>query len=164
MDYTKTKTFIAFINKDSKDRYWINGNLTTDKDEPRIYPYETKEEKELALYIGKNLGCWSECADVEAVLLKVQGSPFHIINKKEAKERLKVLEKEADERARKRKELEKKIQEEQEKFTKEANDLFKIIDSIGTIEKSYLETLKATDESKTVESAKQAPVQAEVSK
>lgn len=63
-----------------------------------------------------------------------------------------------------RKELEKKIQEEQEKFTKEANDLFKIIDSIGTIEKSYLETLKATDESKTVEPAKQAPVQAEVSK
>jgi len=111
MDYTKTKTFIAFINKDSKDRYWINGNLTTDKDEPRIYPYETKEEKELALYIGKNLGCWSECADVEAVLLKVQGSPFHIINKKEAKERLKVLEKEADERARKRKELEKKKEE-----------------------------------------------------
>jgi len=111
MDYTKTKTFIAFINKDSKDRYWINGNLTTDKDEPRIYPYETKEEKEFALYIGKNLGCWSECADVEAVLLKVQGSPFHIINKKEAKERLKVLEKEADERARKRKELEKKKEE-----------------------------------------------------
>lgn len=107
MDYTKTKTFIAFINKDTKDKFWINGNLTNDKDEPRIYPYETKEEKELALYIGKNLGCWSETADVEGVLLKVTGNPFHIINKKEAKERLKLLEKESQARAEKRKELEK---------------------------------------------------------
>lgn len=59
-----------------------------------------------------------------------------------------------------RKELEKKVQDEQEKFTKEANDLFRIIDNIGSIEKSYLETLKAAEESKTLQPAKAEPVEA----
>jgi hypothetical protein len=102
MDYTKTSTFIAFINKDGKDKFWCNGNFVHDKEEPRIFPYESKEEKKLALEIGQRLGVWSETGDIEAVVLKVSGQPFHIISKKEAKELEKKLEEDSKKREQER--------------------------------------------------------------
>lgn len=97
MDYVnKTTTFIAFINKTKKDKFWCNGNIIDDKDEPRIYPYESKEDKKNALEIGKRLGVWCETGDIEAIILKTSGKPFHIIDKTEAKEYEKVLEKDRE--------------------------------------------------------------------
>ena len=106
----KTKTFIAFINKEKKDTYWINGNYCFDEDVPKIYPYESKEEKKDAIDIGKRLGVWDETSDIDAVLFKVVGEPFSVITKREAAEYEKVLSAEAAQRVaeRKAKELEEK--------------------------------------------------------
>lgn len=104
MDYTKkTKTFIAFINKDKKDKFWMYGNYCFDEETPKVYPYETKEDKKAALEIGKRFGVWSETSDIEAVVLKVMGEPFSIIDKAQAKIYEKQLQKEEDERVAERK-------------------------------------------------------------
>ncbi len=100
MDYTKTTSFIAFVNKDGKDRFWINGNVIHDREEPRIYAYETKEEKKTAIELGQRLGVWDDTGDIEAVILKVSGKPFHIIDKKEAKELEIQMAEESKERER----------------------------------------------------------------
>ena len=84
MDHTKTKTFIAFINSDGKDKWWIDGNCTFEVDRPTILPYETKEQKESAISVGKLKGLWDETTDVYGVVLKVQEVPFEIINRKDA--------------------------------------------------------------------------------
>lgn len=84
MDHTKTKTFIAFINVSGKDRWWIDGNCTFESDRPTILPYDTEEQKKTALEVGKLKGMWDETTDVQGIILKVQGNPFEIINRKEA--------------------------------------------------------------------------------
>ena len=125
MNYTKTKTFIAFINKEKKDTYWINGNYCFDEDVPKIYPYESKEEKKDAIDIGKRLGVWDETSDIDAILFKVVGEPFSVITKREAAEYEKILSAEAAQRVaeRKAKELEEKTQaKEAKKKTKEEVD------------------------------------------
>jgi len=109
----KTKTFIAFINKDGKDKWWLHGNYCFDEETPKIYPYETKQEKSDAIEIGKRLGVWSETSDIEGVLLKVVGEPFSIITKKEASVYHVQLQKEEDARV-----AERKAKEESEKKPK----------------------------------------------
>lgn len=84
MDHTKNKTFIAFINQSGKDKWWIDGNCPYEVDRPKILPYGTAEEKETALLYGKTIGIWDEVTDVYGVLLKVEGQPFEIINRKDA--------------------------------------------------------------------------------
>lgn len=86
MDYTKTKTFIAFVNIDGKDKFWVDSNDPCDRISPKIYPYETKEEKESAKLVGHRTAMWSESGDrIEGVLLKVCET-IPVINKKEAEE------------------------------------------------------------------------------
>lgn len=100
MDHTKTKTFIAFINVDGKDRWWIDGNCTFESDRPTLLPYETKEQKESAISVGKTKGLWDETTDVYGVILKVQDAPFEIINRKDADiKRKELAEKEAARKA-----------------------------------------------------------------
>jgi hypothetical protein len=84
MDRTKTKTFIAFINSSGKDKYWIDGNCTFEQDRPTILPYETEEQIESAKNYARTMGIWDEVTDVWGVILKVSGSPFEIINRREA--------------------------------------------------------------------------------
>lgn len=48
-------------------------------------------------------------------------------------------------------ELKAKILEQQKKFTAEGQDLFKMLSGLQNLEKSYLETIKATDNSETQE-------------
>ena len=96
MDNTKTKTFIAFINVSGKDKWWIDGNCTFESDRPTLLPYETKEQKETALAVGRTKGLWDETTDVYGVVLKVQDVPFEIINRKDADiQRKELAEKEA---------------------------------------------------------------------
>jgi len=84
MDFTKTKTFIAFVNIDGKDRFWVDSNDPCDKISPKIYPYETKEEKDTAKLIGYRTSVWSESGDrIEGVLLKVSET-IPVITRKEA--------------------------------------------------------------------------------
>lgn len=86
MDYTKTKTFIAFVNIDGRDKFWVDSNDPCDRISPKIYPYETKEEKETAKLVGHRTAMWSESGDrIEGVLLKVCET-IPVINKKEAEE------------------------------------------------------------------------------
>lgn len=88
MDFTKTKTFIAFIHKSKKNSYWIDGNDIFNEDSPKIYPYDSKEEKELANLIGFRNTCWSEVEDskgeIVGVLLKVSSEHLPIISKEKA--------------------------------------------------------------------------------
>lgn len=84
MDNTKTKTFIAFINKSGHDKWWIDGNCPYESDRPRILPYQTKEDKETAIKYGRSIGLWEESEDVYGVVLTVTGEPFEIINRKDA--------------------------------------------------------------------------------
>lgn len=83
MDYCKQKHFIAFINKDGKDRHWINGGFPWSETGPSLHPYETKEEKLLAKEIGESLSCWSETGDIEAVVLTVSKETISIMKKKD---------------------------------------------------------------------------------
>lgn len=78
------KQFIAFINKIKRDRYWIDGNLTIDEHSPKIYPYDTPEEKAKVFEIGRRYGVWAETSDIEAVILLVQPTILPIITKEEA--------------------------------------------------------------------------------
>jgi hypothetical protein len=100
MDHTKTKTFIAFINVSGKDKWWIDGNCTFEVDRPSLLPYDTKEQKETAISVGKTKGLWDETTDVYGIVLKVQDAPFRIISREEADIQLKELaEKEAARKA-----------------------------------------------------------------
>lgn len=111
MNYTKTKTFIAFINKEKKDTYWMNGNYCFDEDVPKIYPYHTKEDKKIAMEIGKRMGVWSETSDIEGVVLSILSEPFSIITKEEAVEYEKVLQAEEEERVAARKARDKELED-----------------------------------------------------
>ena len=84
MDHTKTKTFIAFVNKDGKNRWWVDGNYVFDEISPKVYPYETKEDKEHAKLIGYRIAIWEESGDIEGILLKATGESMPTISKKEA--------------------------------------------------------------------------------
>ena len=84
MDHTKTKSFIAFVNKDGKNRWWVDGNYVFDEISPKVYPYETKEDKEHAKLIGYRIAIWDESGDIEGVILKASGETIPTISKKEA--------------------------------------------------------------------------------
>ena len=142
MDHTKkSKTFIAFINKDKKDKYWIHGNYTMDEDTPKVYPYDTKEEKEIALEIGKRFGVWDETSDIEAVLLKVIGDPFSIITKKEAESYHKQIIKEEELRVAERKAKEKEL----EKPKKVKEEIKEDVEIVEVVEKKFDTTPKITE-------------------
>lgn len=84
MDHTKCKTFIAFVNVDKKDKFWCDGNSVWDTVSPKIFPYETKEEKEDAKLTGYHTAAWSETGDeVYGVIFKACET-VPIISKKEA--------------------------------------------------------------------------------
>lgn len=78
------KQFLAFVNKVKRDRYWIDGNMTMDDHSPKIYPYDTPEEKAIVYEIGRRLGVWCETTDVEAVILLLQPQILPIITKEQA--------------------------------------------------------------------------------
>lgn len=136
----KTKTFIAFINKDGKDKWWLHGNYCFDEETPKVYPYETKQDKLDALEIGKRFGVWDETSDIEGVILKVVGEPFSIITKKEAAVYHKQIQKEEEERvaARKAKEEEtkpkKEVKEKKEKVDIKVEPEIKPVKAIVTPE------------------------------
>ena len=89
----------------------MNGNYCFDEDVPKIYPYHTKEDKKIAMEIGKRLGVWSETSDIEAVVLSILSEPFSIITKDEAKEYEKVLQAEEEERVAARKARDKELED-----------------------------------------------------
>lgn len=111
MNYAKTKTFIAFINKDKKDSFWIHGNYCFDDHSPKIYPYQTKEEKETAIEIGKRLGVWDETSDIQGVILSIHSEPFSIITKDQAKEYEKQIKAEEEARVAERKARDKELED-----------------------------------------------------
>ena len=83
MDHiNKAKKFIAFINKDGRDRHWINGNFPWAEDGPTLFPYDTREQKKIADEVSEKLVCWSETGDIEGVILQPVGEVFLIHNKK----------------------------------------------------------------------------------
>lgn len=90
MNNTKTKTFIAFVNKNKKDSFWIDGNYIYEDSAPKIYPYETKEEKDTANLIGFRNTQWDEVEDTKSeivgVILKVTDETVGIISKDKAVE------------------------------------------------------------------------------
>jgi len=83
MDYCKNKQFIAFINKESKDRFWCDGSFAWEEYAPKIHPYDTPEHKQIAKEICESLFCWSETGDIEAVILTVSKEPFPMMTKKD---------------------------------------------------------------------------------
>lgn len=90
MNNTKTKTFIAFINKNKKDSYWVDGNYIFEDTAPKIYPYETKEDKENASVIGFRNTQWDEVegtgSEIVGVVLKVTDEFVNVISKEKAVE------------------------------------------------------------------------------
>lgn len=90
MNNVKTKTFIAFIHRNKKDQHWIDGNYIYEEDAPKIYPYETKEQKELANLIGWRNTQWDEVeqsgGEIVGVLLTVSDQILPMISKEKALE------------------------------------------------------------------------------
>lgn len=88
MNNTKTKTFIAFVNKNKKDSFWIDGNYIYEDSAPKIYPYETKEEKDTANLIGFRNTLWDEVeetkSEIVGVILKVTDETVSVISKDKA--------------------------------------------------------------------------------
>lgn len=88
MNNVKTKTFIAFIHRNKKDQHWIDGNYIYEEDAPKIYPYETKEQKELANLIGWRNTQWDEVeqsgGEIVGVLLTVSDQILPMISKEKA--------------------------------------------------------------------------------
>jgi hypothetical protein len=89
----------------------MNGNYCFDEDVPKIYPYHSREDKKIAMEIGKRLGVWSETSDIEGVVLSILSEPFSIITKDEAKEYEKVLQAEEEERVAARKARDKELED-----------------------------------------------------
>ena len=89
----------------------MNGNYCFDEDVPKIYPYHSREDKKIAMEIGKRLGVWSETSDIEGVVLSILSEPFSIITKDEAKEYEKVLQAEEEERVAARKAKDKELED-----------------------------------------------------
>jgi tRNA G10 N-methylase Trm11 len=84
MNHASCKTFIAFVNIDKKDKFFVDGNDVWDKVSPKIYPYESKEDKDNAKGIGYRIANWDQSGDlVEGIILKVHET-VPIISKKEA--------------------------------------------------------------------------------
>ena len=85
MDHTKTQTFIAFINKEKRDKYWIDGNYLFEEDAPKIYPYETREQKDIANIIGYRNSIWDDVienkSEIVGIIYKVTEQTIPIINK-----------------------------------------------------------------------------------
>lgn len=88
MDHTKTQTFIAFVNKTKRDKYWIDGNYFYDEDSPKIYPYETREQKDIANIIGYRNSHWDdiiqEKGEVVGIIFKATEQTIPIISKEKA--------------------------------------------------------------------------------
>lgn len=80
MDYVKKRNYIAFINKDKGNRWWVNGGFPWDETGPTLFPYDTEEEKQIAKDVGEHLVCWSETGDIEAMILRPVGDiiPLHV--------------------------------------------------------------------------------------
>lgn len=97
MNHASCKTFIAFVNIDGRDKFFVDGNDVWDKISPKVYPYESKEDKDNAKLIGYNIANWDQSGEtVEGIILKVHET-VPIISKKEAliieeKHRLEVEE------------------------------------------------------------------------
>lgn len=84
MNHASCKTFIAFVNIDKKDKFFVDGNDVWDRVSPKIYPYESKEDKDNAKGIGYRIANWDQTGDlVEGIILKVHET-VPIISKKEA--------------------------------------------------------------------------------
>lgn len=84
MNHASCKTFIAFVNVDGRDRFFVDGNDVWDKVSPKVYPYESKEDKDNAKLIGYRIANWDQTGEnVEGIILKVHET-VPIISKKEA--------------------------------------------------------------------------------
>jgi hypothetical protein len=84
MNHASCKTFIAFVNVDGRDRFFVDGNDVWDKTSPKVYPYESKEDKDNAKLIGYRIANWDQTGEnVEGIILKVHET-VPIISKKEA--------------------------------------------------------------------------------
>lgn len=84
MNHASCKTFIAFVNIDGRDKFFVDGNDVWDKTSPKVYPYESKEDKDNAKLIGYKIANWDQTGEnVEGIILKVHET-VPIISKKEA--------------------------------------------------------------------------------
>lgn len=117
MDYCKTKQFMAFIHKNSRDRFWCNGYFAWDEYSPTLHPYDTKEQKKIAIEIGEAISAWSETSEIEAVILTVNPEVISIVNKENKSDVLSRFEKRSQDGIKKQEELKKKILEDKKKKT-----------------------------------------------
>lgn len=102
MNHASCKTFIAFVNIDGRDKFFVDGNDVWDKVSPKVYPYESKEDKDNAKLIGYNIANWDQSGEtVEGIILKVHET-VPIITKKEA---MKLEEKYQEEQLEARRKL-----------------------------------------------------------
>lgn len=121
MDHCRTKQFIAFIHKNSKDRFWCNGYFAWDEYAPTLHPYDTKEQRKTAIEIGEAISAWSETSEIEAVILTVSSEIISIVNKENKSDALSRFEKRSQDGLKKQEELKKKLLEEKKK--KPENDI-----------------------------------------
>jgi hypothetical protein len=74
MDYTKTKTFIAFRHVADKNRYWVEYGWVFSEESPSLYPYDTKDQKKIAdEVLDSYINNWG-LKDVETVIVTVGAS------------------------------------------------------------------------------------------
>jgi hypothetical protein len=112
MDHCKNKQFIAFINKNSRDRYWCDGYFAWDEYAPTLHPYDTKEQRKTAIEIGEAIAAFSETNEIEAVILTVGTEIIPIVNKENKPAALDRFEKRSVDSIKKQEELKKKLLEE----------------------------------------------------
>lgn len=122
MDYCKNKQFIAFINKNSRDRYWCDGYFAWDEYAPTLHPYDTKEQRKIAIEIGEAIAAFSETNEIEAVILTVGTEIIPIVNKENKSDALARFEKRSVDNIQKQEALKKKALEEKKKNRNENPD------------------------------------------
>lgn len=123
MDHCKNKQFIAFVNKNSRDRFWCSGYFAWDEYAPTLHPYDTKEQRKIAIEIGEAIAAFSETNEIEAVILTVGTETISIINKENKSEALARFEKRSVDNIQKQEALKKKALEEKKNKKHEDDSL-----------------------------------------
>lgn len=102
MDYTKRKKFIAFINVDkNKNKYWIDHGFPWSEECPSLFPFETEEERKLAIEIGESISTWPEINDIEGKVITISQEIIPIMKKKDNAAIVEKYEKLNEEKKRK---------------------------------------------------------------
>lgn len=129
MDHCRTKQFIAFIHKNSKDRFWCNGYFAWDEYSPTLHPYDTKEQRKTAIEIGEAISAWSETSEIEAVILTVSSEIISIVNKNNKSDALSRFEKRSQDGLKKQEEQKKKLLEEKKQRKQDETEVSNEVDA-----------------------------------